>query len=988
MSELKKNPIVYNIPAGNSFADVLVQGILERTNSDPLELSKYTLLLPSRRACRVLRDAFLRHSNGNAMLLPTMQPIGDVDADEMSLTLSEEALNIPPAISKLERQLLLAKIIQKKDADKNFDQAVALAGELGAFLDEVQTERLEFDELVNIVPDEFAEHWQETLTFLKILTSLWPAILKEQGFIDISERRNLLIEKQIEMWTKNPPTKHIIAAGSTGPTPAATDLLALIAKLPNGEVVLPGLDILLDNDSWGKLDDDHPQYFIKKLLNKIGVERSAVKDWKSTEAINTDRVKLLSEAMRPADTTDKWRDLSISDISETSLAGLTVVNCTTAQEEANTIALIMREAIETPEKTCALITPDRRLARRVAQSLKRWNITVDDSGGQPLTEFPIGSYLMLIAEMAEDNLSPVTLLSFLKHPLLAASMPATKLRDMVQFLDERILRGPRHSGGFEGLKIEAENKGNGEILQWIDTMKEQLSSFVKMMTSPNEYNFRELLSKHVKTSEDLASTLEIDGANRLWHGEAGEAAGKFIGELLNIAETIPEISPEHYISIFGMLLKSNTVRPRFGTHPRLNILGQIESRLYCADMVILGGLNEGSWPKLPGDDPWMSRPMRKQFGLPSPEKDISLAAHDFVQAASAKEVIITRAAKIDGTPTVPARWLLRIETVLNALGLDIPTTKGLEYKTITELMDKPDAIKAIDRPTPCPPINVRPRAMSVTNIEKWMRDPYQIYAKYILNLRAIDDLDEDAGAAKRGEFIHRALEVFIKEHNEDIPKDAKNKLLSFGKAALTDMHIQKEVEAFWWPRFEKVAENFILQEQKWREKAKPYLTEIKGEIDIGKFTITAKADRIDKMNDGTYTIIDYKSGNIPSSPNVKAGLSPQLPLEALILEEGGFKGIKKSAKTSNIMYWKVSGSGQKPVEQKFVKPQKYTTEQIIEGAKQGVADLINCFDNENTPYISCPRMNINIGYTDYEHLSRIKEWGISGEDGEEGGDHE
>ncbi len=976
MPNLKTTPTVYNIPAGNSFADVLVLGILERIKNDPLELSKYTLLLPSRRACRVLRDAFLRHSGGNAMLLPQMQPIGDVDADELSLNLNEEALNIPPAISKLERQLLLAQLVQKKDTEKSFDQSVALAGELGAFLDDVQTERLNFDDLTNIVPEDFSEHWQETLTFLEILTAVWPAILKEQGFIDISERRNLLIEKQIEAWTNNPPTKYIIAAGSTGPTPAAADLLALIAKLPNGEVVLPGLDAELDNDSWKKINDDHPQYFLKKLIKKIGVNCDDIKSWDIKTNTNVDRVKLLSEAMRPADTSDKWRDLSITDISESALAGLKQIDCSTAQEEADTIAFIMREAIEKPEKTCALITPDRRLARRVAQSLKRWDIMVDDSGGQPLTEFPIGSYLMLVVEMAEDNLSPVTLLSFLKHPLLAASIPAPKLRDMVQFLDEYILRGPRHSGGFGGLIIEAQKTGNDEILNWIEDVKNQINAFVETMSSPTEYNFKTLLLDHIKTAEGLANTIETEGANRLWHGEAGEAAGNFVSELLSVADTIPDISPEHYISIFGMLLKSNTVRPRFGTHPRLNILGQIESRLYCADMVILGGLNEGSWPKLPKDDPWMSRPMRKEFGLPSPEKDISLAAHDFVQAATAKEVIITRAAKVDGSPTVPARWLLRIETVLKAIdeGLGIP--KGLDYKEFVSLMNKPEEFKAITRPQPCPPIDARPNKMSVTNIEKWMRDPYQIYAKYILKLRALEDLDADAGGAQRGEFIHLALERFITEYNKQLPTDAKAKLLETGSKVLEELQIKKEVKAFWWPRFERIAEDFITQETEWREQAAPHSTENEGSFNFNNFTVTAKADRIDKMHDGSFAIIDYKSGVIPSKTNVEKGLSPQLPLEAVILEEAGFKDIGKNL-VSNILYWKVTGSGEKPVE---LKPAVNESEKTINDAREGVKNLVEFFNQENTPYISYPRMNINIGYTDYEHLSRLKEWGISGDE--------
>jgi len=986
----ESKPTVYNIPAGHSFADALARGILGRAAADPLLLADYTILLPSRRACRTLREAFLRLSGGKAVLLPAMHPLGDVDADEVALLLAADddvarSLDIPPAVSRLERQLLLARAIQKAGMTQSFDQAVALALELGHFLDEAQTERLGFDGLARLAPEEFAGHWQKTLEFLKIITEHWPAILKERGVIDFAERRNRLLEAQVKAWEKHPPQNPVIAAGSTGTVPAAAELLALVSRLPRGMLVLPGLDAHMDEASWDKLGEDHPQFNMKKLLGLVDVERAGVGEWglQKKTVVNHHRVRLLSEAMRPADTTEHWRRLSADDISARALDGFARIDCDTPQEEAGVIALAMREALETPQKTCALITPDRRLARRVSLSLRRWGISVDDSGGQPLTELPIGAWLMLTAEMAEEALAPVTLLSFLKHPILAAGMPPQELRDMVYLLDELALRGPRPAKGFYGLREAVAALDKKPLLRWLDRLESQMRDFVGLMDSPAEKPFHDLLTAHLRMAETLAATTDVSGAERLWQGEAGEEAAEFLNSLLKSSRDVPPLPPEHYVSLLGNLLKTLTVRPRYGAHPRLGILGQIEARLYCADMVILGGLNEGTWPALPAHDPWMSRPMRKKFGLPAPEKSLSLAAHDFVQAGSAREVMITRARKVDGTPTVPARWLLRLETVLKAAGLEWGQAPGLKYRRWARLMDEPREIKPASRPAPSPPVEARPRQLSVTRIESWMRDPYQIYAKYVLDLKALDPVDADPGGAERGTFIHAALEKFIETFPGGVPEDAVAQLLHFGRAALAERRIPPEVEAFWWPRFERIASQFIRQEREWREEARPYLTEVSGrwqfEAKAGPFVLTGKADRIDKFNDGGYAIIDYKSGFTPENGDVKAGLSPQLPLEALMLERGGFEKIP-SGKVRELVYWKVTGGGQRPVERKPVRPRDCSVEQMVNDAEAGLKALVERFDDAATPYLSQPHADSKPRFSDYEHLARIKEWVVSGDD--------
>lgn len=999
MTVLSDKPHVLNIPAGYSFADSLARGLLERAAGDPLALADYLVLLPSRRACRTLRDAFLRLSGGQAIVLPRLMPVGDVDAEEVSLLLSgfggaEAALrDIPDAVSKMERQILLARAILSAGKAQSFDQAVALAQELGHFLDEVQTENLAFDGLQKLVPDFFAGHWQQTLEFLKILTDVWPNILAARGVMDNAARRNVLLAAQEKLWRQAPPAHPVIAAGSTGTVPAARALLALVARLPKGELVLPGLDTQMDEESWDQIGEDHPQYNLKKLLAATGLSREEVGEWplKQKSAVNHGRVRLLSEAMRPADTTERWRQLTPRDIPATALDGLTRIDCDTPQEEADVIALILREALETPGKTAALITPDRRLARRVTLSMRRWGIDIDDSGGQPLTELPVGSWLMLCAEAAVQGLAPVTLLSLLKHPAMAAAMPADDMRRMTYLLDQLALRGPRPSSGFEGLRsaIEAiasekQIENRNALLVWLDKIEAIAAPFTAMMAG-GEKPFRDMLETHVRMAEALAATAETSGAARLWLGEAGEGAGQLLGQLLSAAGIVPDLAPAHYVPLLRMLMKSVTVRPRYGMHPRLSILGQVEARLYCADLVILGGLNEGTWPALPAHDPWMSRPMRREFGLPSPEKALSLAAHDFVQAASAPEVVLTRAQKVDGTPTVPARWLLRIDAVLEAVGMTMSTAAAQRYKQWRQDMDTPADIKPAPRPAPTPPVHARPRQLSVTRIESWMRDPYQIYAQYVLDLRALDPIDADPGGAERGTFIHAALEKFIKAYPEKLPVNGEAKLIEFGREALIEQRVPQDVEAFWWPRFEKIAQQFVQQEAEWRQGAKPYATEAKGNYTFdtagGPFTLTGTADRIDKLSAGGFAIIDYKSGGTPNKTDVLQGLSPQLPLEALMLRHGGFKDMR--GETSELVYWRVTGSGQKPVERIALSSDDVSVSDMTDAAQAGLLALVEKFDDPNTPYYSQPRAEAKPKFSDYDHLARVREWSVGGDDAEE-----
>ncbi len=964
---------IFTIPAQYSFVDILASELIKEvqiTDSPELSLSKYTIFLPTRRACRNLQEAFLRISNGKPILLPKMLALGDIDAEELQLLNPESAL-IQNSISKLRRNLILAKMImQMPDMVSSFDQAVELANSLGSFLDQAKMYQVSFDKLEEIVPEEFSEHWQITLSFLKIITEFWPNILAELNLLDETDRRNLLIENQIELWQRNPPKNPIIVAGSTGSIPSNIALLKTIANMDNGSVILPGLDINIDEDSYDFIGEDHAQYEMKNLLDKIGIRPSEVKNWKDLSH-NISRSNLISEIMRPSETTDKWQE--IDDIDESSINGIQYIECESAQEEANIIALKLRETLEIPEKTAALITPDRNLAKRVALSLRRWGIDIDDSGGTPLNNSPVGVWIQLVADMVIQEFSPIAILACLKHPFAAGGLKIFEFNQFVSRLETHVLRGGRPDKGFIGLYnlLDKNLEKDQELIAWLKSLEEKCQDFIDILQLGDKVEFKSLLTQNIKLAENLASNDEKQGIEIIWSREDGESAANFINEVLEVADNIPEITGFEYLGLIRSLMKPITVRPKYGQHPRLTILGKIESRLYKTDLTIVSGLNEKTWPAEPSIDPWLSRQMRRNFGLPSIDKNIGVDAHDFTQAISGKEVIITRSLKQSGTPTVQSRWLSRLNTVLSSISLELAKKPEVNLKAWARKLDEPIEIASCTRPEPSPALNTRPKRLSVTEIETLMRDPYAIYAKHILKLRALEELESEISVADKGNYIHQALEEFIE--NYDLNNNSYNDLIKTGMAIFDKAQIPMEVKAFWSPRFKKMAYDFINNEREWRLENTPFKTEIKGQLKIDDidFTLTARADRIDKNQNGAYAIIDYKTGAIPNVEDVKLGFSPQLPLEAVIIRKGGFAGINAND-TEYFGYWKVAGSKDKIQCRYFSDPKIIST--IIDEAEIGLINLIKSYNNENAPYISLPRQDKEPRYSDYRHLSRALEW--------------
>lgn len=964
---------IFNIAQSCSLVDVLATKFSRIYADNPLELANVLFLLPNRRACVSLRDAFVRDNGLKPSILPQIVPIADADEDEIFLNgsaNSEVLRQLPPAIDNYERLFLFTRLIISKPAEyglpeMTFAQAFALAQDLAKLMDVFYNEQLSFDGLKNLVPEQYAVHWQETLNFLQIISKYWPQILQERGLCDMVNRKNALLKAQAEIWQNNKPSGQIVAAGITALFPGLKQLLKTIKNLPNGEIYFYGLDKQLEDEAWEQADESHPQYELKQLLEFLQISRFEVKD--AVKPHNAAREKLVSEMMRPALSTLEWRSLSADSLPSEATENLHLITTEDMGQEASAIAVIMRDTLNTASKTAALVTTDRNLARRVAAELERWQIKIDDSAGKPLHLTPVGIYLRSILEVLEADFSDSSVLALLKSPFIRLNSDLASVRRRVRDY-ELALRTPAYSG----IKKEIPEK----LLQDVVLLKQTIRPLAELYANP-QADFTALLQTHLQVAEALSGSKNGGGDKVLWRGDDGRKAAALFSKVLPQLKVLEQIDPKQYAAVLTRLMATETVRPLYGTHPRLKILGPIEARFNQYDVVIVGEVNEGVWPVLPSSDPWMSRPMKKDFGMPLPEKAIGVMAADFCQLMCAPEVYLTRAKRVTGTPMNKSRWLLRLETVLKAYGKEAETLLDYKYTSLARLQDTPAVQDKIVVPAPKPPIESRPRRLSASWLERLICDPYSVFAAKILRLKQLDAPDKDLSFADYGNLIHGILEEFNTKFPQELPSDAREQLINIGLNKFQSAEISAEVRAFWWPSFVKTVDWVLAQEAICRPDIKQIYNEVEGQMEFaapaGPFIAEARADRLNFNKDGSIDIIDYKTGSIRSNKQVHAGYAPQLPIEGLIAASGGFsKNGRKipTGKVNKLSYWRLGNKITEITE----------TDKVLAQTRENLQKLISAFDFETTPYLARPNPKYVPKYSEYDHLERIKEWATEEDD--------
>jgi len=698
------------------------------------------------------------------------------------------------------------------------------------------------------------------------------------------------------------------------------------------------------------------------------------------------RAEIVSAALLPAERTHGWKERAETLLPlavGAAMVGVTRIDCQSEREEAQVIALALRRFIaEHEDGVAALVTPDRTLARRVAGELKRWRIEIDDSAGQPLSQTSPGAYLLALCDAAANEWAPIPLLALLKHPLAAAGRTRDRVRNAARRLDRAVLRGPRPAPGWEGLRqaIDARTRGDRPTLKEDAAAKLiRIVGALERATAPmarwtEKLPPAERLRAVVAAAEALAATDDERGVQRLWRDQAGEALSDFVHDALQSFTGLPGVAAEDFTALMLELLSGVAVRPRFGKHPRLAIWGPLEARLQQADLLVLGSLNEGTWPAESAIDPWLNRPMRHGFGLPAPERKIGLSAHDFQQAMGAPKALLTRAERVDGAPTVPSRWLLRLDAFLTCAAEGLPSNAGALERRLAHLIDRPQKVEPGVRPMPRPGAARRPEQLSVTQIEAWRRNPYAIYARHILRLKRLDPLDQDPGAADLGNAVHKALHAFTERFPHALPSDALALLRADGEEAFLPWLDRPNVWAFWQPRFQRIAAWWLGMERGRRTALMTAIvTERAGALPLpglaSPFTLTARADRIDVWRDGGLTIIDYKTGTLPKKEDIELGFAPQLTLEAAMALAGAFEGVG-GTEIAELAHWKLSGNRDGGTIDRV----KGDLMALAGAATAGLAALVRDFSDDNAAYAATPDAAYAPTYDDYAHLARNTEW--------------
>ncbi len=998
---------IVSVPPHVPFLDTLAARWLAQADGelDGALLAGGLILLPTRRAARALADAFLRATDGRPLLLPRITALGALDETPLSLA---GALDLPPAVEPAQRLAVLSRMIlalpSRSGGARTADRAWRLARELALLMDEAERAEVALPDALRLAASgSYAEHWDITLRFLQIVTAAWPDWLAERALMNPAARQVALLRAQSEAWERQPPGEPVWIGGVAAGTPALARMLRVVARLPRGKVILPGADGDLDAHAWEALDASHPQAGIRDMLACLGVRREEVTIWEAPSAVPAARVAILSQALLPADALDAWRTHRREEAGD-----MRRLAPSDQQEEAVAIALVLREALEVAGQRAALVTPDRALAQRVSAELLRWDVVADDSAGEALAQSPPGVFLRLLARCIAGGPAPVPLLALLKHPLAAAGLATAACRAAARALELACLRGPAPPPGIDGLRRALDRKAKGgaaisghqaarDLLRRLEAcLAPLLRVFTgEVVTLPGAavppIAPEAAVAALIESAEALAATDAVSGPARLWAQEEGEALAAHLADVVPALAHLPDQPPSSLPGLLDALLEGEVVRSRRALrgraepaeHPRLFIWGTVEARLQAVDVVVLGGLVEGVWPPATDPGPWLSRPMRARAGLPCPEERVGQAAHDFVMAAcSAPVAVLSCPRRRDGAPAVPARWLARLDAYLAGQKRALPHHPAVAW---ARALDQPLGVpRPVRPPEPRPTLELRPRALSVTQIETWLADPYAIYARHVLRLRPLDPLEQEADAADYGSLVHAGLARFLGECGPAWPADARARLRDCMMRTLAQAGLRQALAEWWAPRLLRIADWVAAHEVQRRSQMAPVslMAEVVGEwrLDVPRgFTLRGRADRIERRADGSLAILDYKTGAPPTQKAVEAGFAPQLPLEAAMAEAGGF-GRELQGAAGELTYWHLTGGFRAGQACSLFNADRVAIAAAVATARVKLCELVAAFDDPARAYLSQPHPGRVPRFTDYRQLARVAEWDLAGDE--------
>lgn len=988
--------------AGADLADAVAEAVLRGfplsiEQAQNYNLAQWTILVPTRRAARHLDDLLFRRAAKGGLVLPQIRPIGDVDEDELQDIALD--LDVPEAVSKSARMFLLLTLIDQwatenpqlelaQDVAKSPSQCIGLATSLAELIDQIETEEVSISIDEKIFGLDLAEHRQSILSLLNVVTEALPQLLLKNKMMGQAARRNKLIRLEAARIRAGHVRGPIIAVGSTGTNPATRDLLAAIAVHPSGAVILPGFDITADQASWIAMSPNHPQHAMKMLLEELAVEPSAVKPLRPISP----RAQFLSHVLRPAETTEKWHDNRLLEAIDPNLAlsGVTVIDAADRHFEARAIAVVLRQTLETPHKTAALVTPDRDLAQRVTAELRRWNVTIDDSAGQPLLHFGRGQLLDVVMRAVDDDFAAARIVAILAHPQFTLGLAVPQVQKFARLFELVALRRdlPLHNpqnfaADLLAIKpaVMADRYAHAAIramseADWEELLAfaQRLSSALTLLTEKSTQAFVEHIDR-LNQALDMLAPLNDEAAS------VDQVLSDLFLSLKQDGQHHPNCTMARTIISLRWCLKRQPVRPVTRDEARLFIYGLPEARMMTADLMVLGGLNETIWPAAADPGPWINRSMRRELGLQQPERDIGITAHDFAQNMDHPTVVLSYAQRKGSDPLMLSRWLLRLSAVLQTKGMTLKQLLLEDILNFAQAIDKPTAVKRLASPRPTPPVSARLKQVSVSDVALLKRDPYAYYAAKLLRLRPLAQLGAVLEPRLKGMLFHDALAHWGKQIVLDKSANSRQLLLDAGAKTFAPYANETEVKHFWWPRFERMAHALVAWDVGHSKDVVARFVECSGKVPFTangiEHFLTARADRIDVLVGGITRIYDYKTGAPPTAPQVKAGFNPQLTLEAAMVMRQGF-GTELPDRVDDLIYLQIGG-GRPPVKDTLLASKtNFEIATIAQRHFAGLSELMADFQNPDTPYLPRVAMFKDNEASDYDHLSRFAEWSLGG----------
>ncbi|MCA0870452.1 double-strand break repair protein AddB [Seohaeicola saemankumensis] len=960
MFDPSEKPRVFALPCGADFPSQLIAGLLARCPDR--HLARVHLVVNTARMSRRIRALF---DAGLPRLLPKISLLTEL-GDMTSLPAPVPALR-----RKLELAQLISRLLERQPDLAPRSALFDLTDSLAALMDEMQGEGVSPDAIRALDVSDLSGHWARMQNFLAIAEDFTDS---DPTSVDPQARQRLAAEALIAQWQQSPPDHPIILAGSTGSRGTTMMLMQAIARLPQGAVVLPGFDFDQPDTVWAQLDnaltaEDHPQYRFRKLMDGLDIGPADIHPWTDAAAPSPPRNGLVSLALRPAPVTHAWmtEGPQLNGLDQAA-AGMTLVEASSPRTEALAIALRLRQAVEHGQ-TAALISPDRMLTRQVSAALDRWGILPDDSAGLPLQLSPPGRFLRHVAELFAQRLTGADLLTLLKHPLTHSGSERgehlRQTRELELFLRRKGIPFP-DAGSLTQFANRSNDNACADWVAWV------WQAFCGRH-HPESRALAEWIDLLRQAAEGIAAGSQSEGSGALWEKKAGQDALKVIDAIEHEATHGGAMAARDFASLLANLLSAEEVRDRDAPFDRIMIWGTLEARVQGADLLIMGGLNDGVWPEATPPDPWLNRKMRLESGLLLPERRIGLSAHDFQQAVAAPEVWLTRAIRSDDAETVASRWLNRLTNLMNGLpdqggrdALAEMRARGQNWLTWADALDDTTPVAPAPRPSPRPPVKSRPRRLSVTEIKRLIRDPYAIYAKHVLKLRRLDPLAQAPDALLRGIVVHKVFEAYVKITANDPLQLNRDTLIAKARDILQENVAWPTARKLWLARIDNIADAFLTAEAARQKDASPAGFEVsaKLELDDPVFALVGQADRIDRGTDGALQIYDYKTG-APPTRDQQAKFDKQLLIEAAMAEQAGFEkvGIGPVSRAAFIGIGSAYKEVPAPLEEE--PPAKVLGE---------LRELLSAYLEQDQGFTSRRMLHKDTDIGDYDHLARFGEW--------------